>query len=466
MNILRNKLIFSYSIISLLIVIILNILFNFSVNHIFEQFAIDQRKQQIEKVIDQVNDQYYEDTNLYNTEGLEVIGNAALQNGIMIHIQTLSNEIDWDIRQHKVTECQMILQHAENNMHSKFPNFKGGYVEEKYDLKNKEKTVGYLTVGFYGPYSFDDNELLLIKALNKSFLLIGMLFLIISCILGSIIAKKVTDPVLGVINVTRKITDKEYGVQTQEISRTKEMANLIAAINQMSLALEQGEKQKKQITADVAHELRTPLCNLQSHMEAMIDGIWEPTSARLVSCHAEILRLNKIIDQLQELYLLENMKNIIVTEKFDFQELCKDLIAEFELMAQSKEVQLIMQVPSNAPVYADYNRIKQCMINLISNAITYIPVDGNVILGYKQKNNHTILSIIDNGPGIPEEDLPFIFERFYRVDKSRNQKTGGMGIGLSISKAIINAHGGELLVESQLGVGSTFKIIIPLSNDI
>lgn len=466
MNALRNKLIFSYTLITILIIIAFAILFTHTINNIFEQYAIDQRSQQIDKVISQVNEQYNEGTGLYNIEALELIGNSALQNGIMIHIQTINEEIDWDIRMHKAQECQMLLQHAETNMHKKYPDFKGGYAEDTYELKNNGIIVGYLTAGYYGPYSFDKYELLLLNTLNNLFLILGIGFLFVSVSFGVIMAKRITDPVKGAIHIARKITEKEYGVQTMESSRTKETANLILAINEMSLALEQEEKKKKQITADVAHELRTPLGNLQSHIEAMIDGIWEPTQERLISCHTEILRLNKIVDQLKELYLLENKKDILSMKYFDFFELCKAVYKEFELKVQDKRICLNIQIPNLAMVYGDETRIKQCLINLVSNAINYVAVEGDITVIYEKLDNHTILTVSDNGPGISEEDLPHVFERFYRVDKSRNKNTGGMGIGLAITKAIINAHGGIITVESHVGVGSTFKISLPLPENL
>lgn len=195
MSALRNKMIFSYTIITILIIIVFVILFNRAINNLFEQYAIDQRSQQIDKVISQVNEQYNEETGLYNIEAMEIIGNSALQNGIMIHIQTINKEIDWDIRMHNAQECQMLLQHAETNMHNKYPDFKGGYAEDTYELKNNGKNVGYLTVGYYGPYSFDRNELSLLKTLNNLFLILGIGFLLVSVSFGVIMAKRITDPV-------------------------------------------------------------------------------------------------------------------------------------------------------------------------------------------------------------------------------------------------------------------------------
>ncbi|MGB4659191.1 MAG: HAMP domain-containing sensor histidine kinase, partial [Mobilitalea sp.] len=194
--------------------------------------------------------------------------------------------------------------------------------------------------------------------------------------------------------------------------------------------------------------------------------IWEPTQERLISCHTEIIRLNKIVDQLKELYLLENKKDILTMKYFDIFELCKAVSKEFEIKVQDKRIYLNIKIPNFAMVYGDETRIKQCLINLVSNAINYGAVEGDITVMYEKLDNHTILTVSDNGPGILEEDLPYVFERFYRVDKSRNKNTGGMGIGLAITKAIVDAHGGIITVESHVGVGSTFKISLPLPENL
>ena len=335
MNTLKGKLIMTYTIISLMIVASLSILFNMSVDKIFQQYAIEQQKKQIQEIITQVNQQYLKETGTYNVDGLEVIANAALQNAIMVHVRTLNNEIDWDIQQHKARECQVLLQHAEKNMHNRYPNFKGGYAEGTYDLKYDNKLTGYLTIGYYGPYSLSDNELLLIQALNRSLALLGTVFLVIAVLLGIIMAKRISAPITNVIHASKKIAHGNCGTQVRESSTTRETADLICSINEMSQALAIKEQQKKQITADVAHELRTPLFNLLGNMEAMIDQVLEPTTERLQNCHTEILRLTQIVEQLQKLNLLENKQTFLVKESFDFSELCDSLFEDFQIVSKN-----------------------------------------------------------------------------------------------------------------------------------
>ena len=461
MNTLKGKLIMTYTIISLMIVTSLSILFNMSVDKIFKQYAIDQQKKQIEKIIAQVNQQYLNTTETYNVEGLAVIANAALQNTIMVHVRTLNNEIDWDIRQHKAQECQVLLQHAEKNMHSRYPDFKGGYAEDTYDLKHDSKLVGYLTIGYYGPYSLSDSELLLIQSLNQSLAMLGTVFLVIAVLLGIVMAKRISAPITNVIRTSKKIADGNYGTRIRESSITRETADLIGSVNEMSEALAIKEQQKKQITADVAHELRTPLFNLLGNIEAMIDQVLEPTAERLQNCHTEILRLTQIVEQLQTLNLLENKQMFLAKESFDFSELCDSLFEDFKIASKNKKIKFLKKVQIPAPVFGDIYQIKQCITNLISNSIKYTESGGFVSVEYEKFPRNIILRIRDNGVGIPQSDLRHIFERFYRVDKSRCHSSAGMGIGLSITKAIVEAHGGTISAESQIGLGSVFTISLP-----
>lgn len=464
MNTLKGKLVMSYTIISLVIVVSLSVLFNLSIDKIFEQYAINQHKKQIDKIITQINQQFLKDSGLYNIEGLAIIANAALQNGIMVHIRTTNNEIDWDIQQHNAKECQILLQHAETNMHSRYPIFQGGYAEDTYDMKYGDKLVGYLIVGYYGPYSLNDNELLLINTLNRTLVFLGAFFLVVAVIIGFFMAQRISTPISSVIRISKRIAEGNYGTKAAEPPTTRETADLVNSINEMSQTLAYKEQQKKQITADVAHELRTPLFNLQGNMEAMIDQVLEPSSERLQNCHAEILRLTQIVEQLHELNLLENKQTILSKEIFDFSNLCTSLFTDFEITAKTKGVKLLKSVQIPAPVYGDITRIKQCMINLISNAIKHTAAGGYICVEYDQSSNGVTLRVHDSGSGISQEDLPHVFERLYRVDKSRSHISEGKGIGLSITKAIVEAHGGTVSVESRVESGSTFTINLPNIN--
>ncbi len=458
---LKKTLIISYSVIAVLIVLALSLLFNLTADKIFEQYAKKQQKNQVKRIITQIDQLYDPETGLYDKEGLGIIGYAALQNGIFLHVQTANKEIDWDVKTHRAKECEMMLRHTESVMQKKYPKFKGKYIEETYMLKDRGTIAGTLKIGYYGPYSLNDEELELLKDLNKSLFFIGTIALFVVIIFGIIIARTVSEPIISVIKVAQRIASGEYGAQAEKRSKVEETSNMIDSINEMSRALEKEEKQKRQITSDVAHELRTPLTNLQSHMEAMIDGVWDATTDRLESCHSEILRLVGIVEQLQELYYLENRKQALDRTEFEFRDLCESVFHDFERKAKEKNISFVLKMPDHTPLYGDFYRLKQCMVNLISNALAYSPDGGEVKVEYQTAGEMIYVKVMDQGIGIPAEDLPYLFDRFYRVDKSRSKKTGGMGIGLSITKAIVENHGGEITIESIEGQGTVLTVVLP-----
>lgn len=461
MKSIRRNLIITYSAISVAIIAMLAFFFYFSLDTIFEEYAKEQQADRIESVRKQLIELYDEETGKFDVAGMEIIGNAALQNGLILHVQTANQEIDWDINTHKNEECQMMLEHADQNMHSKYPNFTGGYKDDKYDLSIDGETVGFMTVGYYGPYSLDDNELHMLNTINKRLIGIGGVSLLIAIFLGIVMSRRITAPISSAIQIARKIAEGEYGVQSDIKSKNAETNSLIMAINEMSFKLQMDEKQKKQITSDVAHELRTPLTNLQGNLEAMLDGIWEPDRERLMSCHEEIARLAGIVRQMQELYSLENKGDELEYEEIGFLNLCKSLLMDFAGKLREKQIHLACMAGKDDVVWGDEHRIRQCMINLISNAIQYSDEGSDICISFKQGESGAIIKVEDHGIGIPEEELPHLFERFYRVDKSRNKKTGGLGIGLSITKAIVERHNGKITVESVFGKGTTFTMKFP-----
>jgi signal transduction histidine kinase len=452
----------SYIVLLLLVILTIGILLNTLINKSFEQYALGRQKKQIAAITEQVEQQYNAETGLYNIAALEVIGSAALLNGYIIHVRTVNNEIHWDIQQHKAKECLLALQHAETNMHSLYPNFQGSYTEISADLKQEGKNSGSLIVGYYGPYSLDDDELALINLLNRILLIIAVVFTIIASVVAAFMTSHITRPITAAIGITKHIAQGNYRPPVQRRSSIREADDLLTAISAMSEKLETKEQQKRQMTADIAHELRSPLQNLQSQVDAMIDGIIVPDEQRLASCQEEIQRLIGIVQQLQELYVLENNPLELLKEQFDCSPLAEQVCDEFESAAREKRITLRQCISTPAPVYGDKTRIKQSLVNLIANAIAYTGEGGTVTLACERTEGSTRISVADTGRGIPPEDLPHVFERFYRVDKSRSHLSGGMGIGLSITKAIVEAHGGAIAVESTAGQGSVFIITLPV----
>jgi signal transduction histidine kinase len=196
----------------------------------------------------------------------------------------------------------------------------------------------------------------------------------------------------------------------------------------------------------------------------MIDGLWEPTPERLKSCYEEIGRLSGLISDMESLAQIESDNLKLSKSRVDLLELARTVGGNFEAESAKKNISVEIKGESTV-INADRNRLNQVIINLLSNAIKYTPENGHVRISVNDTAENGIISVEDDGIGIPEDELPLIFERFYRTDKSRNRKTGGAGIGLTIAKAIVNAHGGKIEVKSSVEHGSCFTVILPKSKN-
>ncbi len=219
-------------------------------------------------------------------------------------------------------------------------------------------------------------------------------------------------------------------------------------------------KLRKRMTTDIAHELRTPLTAVSSHLEAMIDGLWEVTPQRLQGCYDEIERLGILVSDLQRLAKIEGENLNLNKTDIDLKEVALTVVDNMTAQA-SKKNQSIEILGGSVNICADKDRMNQVVHNLLSNAIKYSLDEGIVKIEVSETESYGVLKVADDGIGIPEDELPFVFERFYRADKSRNRNLGGAGIGLAIVKSIVLAHEGDLTAQSVLGQGSCFTVSIP-----
>jgi signal transduction histidine kinase len=293
-------------------------------------------------------------------------------------------------------------------------------------------------------------------------IVIGLFSLLLAIAFGTIMASRLSYPISRVIKATQIIEKGDYGYKIVEESSTKEIGQLTTAINNLAQTLENQESLRKRMSLDVAHEFRTPIATLQSHLEAMIDGIWQPDAQRLKSCHEEVLRIGRMVGDLEKLVKYEGENLVLNKESFNLSTLIQTIIHNFESDFKAKEVQ-IKYINKKYMLLADRDKISQIVVNLLSNALKYTYKGGMVEIEVTQLDKAVKIVVRDNGIGIAEEDLPYIFERFYRADKSRNRNTGGAGIGLTIAKSLVDAHRGEIKVKSELGKGSEFTVVLPSS---
>jgi signal transduction histidine kinase len=288
----------------------------------------------------------------------------------------------------------------------------------------------------------------------------------IALILGLILSTQTTRPVVELTRAVRKVAAGDLSVVVKiadKKSGKDEISELSESFNVMTEELKRLEDAKKRIIADSAHELRTPVTLIQGTIEAMMDGVYPLDIHTLESVHQETVRLSHLIDMLRELELIESGKLSLKLEKINCGELVNKAVNLFAASAKEKNIALSIESQEDSPsINADYLRMGEVIYNLISNAIKYTPSGGRVRLSINDDKEHGLafIQVDDSGPGIPEEERDRIFERFYRMEKSRSTNLGGRGLGLAIADEITKAHGGVISVgDSDLG-GASFVLTL------
>ncbi|HYH02316.1 MAG TPA: HAMP domain-containing sensor histidine kinase [Bacillota bacterium] len=460
MQSLRTKLSVSHIMIALVSILMISALVNLLLDKQFRQYIQSNLERQNRAVVASLGREYNRNTQQWSAEGVRQIGINALEQGLILHIKTNDGRTVWDATQHNSGLCQEMIQHMANNMNSRYPNWKGQYMETGYPVFQGDDLIGKVVIGYYGPLYFNDHDLAFINTLNRILMGVTVLTIFLALTIGGLMAKRLSLPIATVINTARQIAGGNLAARSPGRARVKEINQLNAAINDMAVSLEQQESLRKRLTADVAHELRTPLATLQSHLEALIDGVWQPEPKRFEVCHQEILRLSRMVADLEKLARYEREVIDLQHETLDLGGIAQQVVSNFEREFETKGVNLVYY-GTTAQVTGDRDKLSQLLINLLSNALKFTPVAGTVTVKLKETPGHAELEVSDTGIGIAPADVPFIFERFYRVDQSRNRLTGGTGIGLAIVRAIAEAHHGTVRVESKLGEGSRFIVTIP-----
>ena len=289
--------------------------------------------------------------------------------------------------------------------------------------------------------------------------------MVVATFLSLFFSRSVVAPVRALSLVTQRIADGRYDERLQ-VNGKDEVAQLAVRFNQMAEKLDQVESMRRRLIGDVSHELRTPLTAIKGSMEGLMDGVLPATEETFQQIHAEADRLNRLVDDLQELSRVEARAYPLDIRPLDVSSLVQTVIKRLAPQAESKCISLDLELTHDLPrVLADEDRAVQVLTNLTANALQYTPEGGNVVISANRINGEVQISIRDTGIGIPPEHLSHIFDRFYRVDKSRSRQSGGgSGIGLTIARALVEAQGGRIWIESAgEGLGSTFMFTLPIA---
>ena len=278
--------------------------------------------------------------------------------------------------------------------------------------------------------------------------------------------RTIIHPLRQVADSSQRIADGRFDERVNVPESSGEaMAQLVTSFNQMTATLEEVEQQRVTLLGNIAHELRTPLAGLKGYLEGLLDGLFPANEETFAWMTQEVDRLGRLVDDIQHLSRIESGQFSLDFQPVDVQQLAQRVLSQLAVQAQSKQIDLRLDRGSGPVlVQADADRAAQILINLIGNAIRYTPEGGLVRVSVLENGRFAEVTVQDNGIGIPAESLPYLFERFYRVDQSRARASGGSGIGLTISRHLVWAMGGELTaVSAGPGKGSCFTFTLPLA---
>lgn len=322
-----------------------------------------------------------------------------------------------------------------------------------------EQQVGTLIVTPFEAPATPASDFL--SAVNRSVLWAGLIAGAVALVLGSGLFFQVVRPLRSLSTAAQAIAEGDLS-QRALVGARDEVGQVAVTFNQMAESLQRYAAERQNMIADIAHELRTPLSVIQSNLEAMLDGVLPASPEELTSLHQETLRLNRLISDLRILSLAEAGQLRLEKQPVDPGALVRQVGERLRLRAEEKHINLETDVANSLPqIQADPERLTQIITNLVDNALRYIPAGSRVTVAAGPASGGVELLVSDTGPGIPPEDLPHLFDRFWRAEKSRNRATGGSGLGLAIVKQLVEAHGGQIQVTSQVGVGTQFRIHLP-----
>ncbi|MFC4767023.1 HAMP domain-containing sensor histidine kinase [Effusibacillus consociatus] len=419
----------------------------------FLQYVEQNQKLRNDRITEVLAKAYERSGRWEKTIGIDVAHFSELE-GVHIHLLDAQRNVVW--------KSDELLEKSSQPKTGKEDSF------EVIPIKSKDTIIGYAEISYTDPESYSTLDWHYKQAMRQGMFNTIFPVLLLSLGVSLLLSRRITRPLTEMIRLAGQMRKGNLGIRIENPPGRNELTQLAESLNHLADELQKQDKLRRNLTADVAHELRTPLTTLKSHLEALIDGVWEPTKSRFEACNEEVERLIGLVSSLESLTRAESESIDMNLEAVDLVDVTQSVIDLVLPSFESKGVRLEFDGNSSLPVPLDRDKWKQILLNLLDNALKYTGSGGNVSVRVSMdpSKEEALVTIADTGTGIRDEDLPFIFERFYRADKSRSRETGGAGIGLAIVKKYVEAHGGASEVESQLGKGTVFTIRLPIHSEV
>ena len=437
---------------SVVAVLLSALIVNVTITNTFNKYMDDTQSKRNTRLVEYFQQIYKRDGNWGSTSGEEMIHEAYMSNYCLTLLDE-SGKVVWEMNPNDIKYKNHIMLNGTEE--------KGVYTSNAFDINVNGKIVGNIIVGQYAPVLLSKEDISFKTEINKGIVFSGLLTLAIVSIISLILSKQFSKPIKEVSNTSVNLSKGNYDSKSNIKSNIKEIRNLTDSINSLGEKLNSQDLLRKRLVSDISHEIRTPLNVLQNNLEAMIDGIIPVTQDKLNNLNDEVIRFGKLLNNLDALKQIESDEISINLGLVDIDKLLFAVINDFSIEATEKNIKLIMNKEENKKfiVLGDYDKLKQVFINIISNGIKFTDNNGSIWIYITSDINSVIIQIKDSGIGIKKEELPFIFERMYRTDKSRN-KIEGTGIGLTLVKRILTLHDATIDVDSKENKGTTFTVCI------
>lgn len=395
-----------------------------------------------------------------NSQAIQRVGRNALQQSVIVRIFDEDGQLLWSPSASEEEDAKNKVQDHLLHMEQMVGGMESDYVQSRSPLYDGTEEIGMMEIQSVGPYAYTEHDALFISDMESKLVLVAFFSLLIPLFFALLVAKKLSSPIVTINDFTKEIAKGRYSSLSLEETGIREIDDLLVSVNDLSLQLQHQQKIRNRLSSDIAHEIRTPLTTLKGNIEAMIDGVWEISEERLYRCYEEVSRITRLIGEIDRINELESQESQLQKTTFDLTELAQQIVDNFQPMLVENKLNCFVS-GDRVFISADRDKIHQVLTNLLANAIKFTPSGGRIDLYVSQSKGTTSFRIIDNGQGIPPDEVGQIFERFYMAEPSRNSKLGGQGIGLSIVKGIVNAHQGTISVDSIYGKGTTFTINLP-----
>jgi two-component system, OmpR family, sensor histidine kinase BaeS len=402
----------------------------------FESYVGERQEQQAEETAAQLENAY---DGSWETAEMRSLQGAGMHEGIQYTLYTLEGEV--------IFSSQSMRHHGGMNT--------GSGETVRYELESGGEPIGNLEVVYPDQFVGAEQDFL-----QQTVLFLGVSLLaviIMSALLSRFFSHRLTEGIRSIGSYVQSLKEKNHPSELLSSYKVEELDTLAAGVNELALALEREEKKRRQFTGDMAHELRTPLSTLRSQLEAFQDGVLEPTPERLNQSYMELMRLVRLVDDMEKLHEAESQHHRLELEKLHAKTMIDGLVSQFRPSFEEKGVKLTFAAP-DVSFTADRDRWMQIMTNLLHNAWKFTPPGKRVHVEVVDFGEEVEFQVIDEGKGMSSQEMKHMYDRFYRGEKSRNRERGGLGIGLSIVRALVEAHDGTINIESIEGAGTTVKI--------